>query len=116
MERAAGFLIATPVYWFGPSGLLKNFLDRLTCMENVVELGEERPKLWEKVALLLAVQEEEGASLTLASLMLTLNHMGMIVIPYAFYMPSNEWKGKAFKRDVEMSCKLMLKLMKSLSC
>lgn len=32
LERADAIVFGIPVYWFNISGLMKNFIDRLTCM------------------------------------------------------------------------------------
>lgn len=38
--EADGLIFATPIYWFAPSGVMKNLLDRMTCLENMVAFGE----------------------------------------------------------------------------
>ncbi len=72
-----GFVLATPVYWFGASGWVKNFLDRLTSLENAGKLLEG------KIAGLLACAEEAGAAHTLMHLMAVLNDMGLLIPPYS---------------------------------
>ncbi|MEM4556385.1 MAG: flavodoxin family protein, partial [Sulfolobales archaeon] len=34
--EADGLIISSPIYWFGVSGLLKNLIDRLTVLENMI--------------------------------------------------------------------------------
>ncbi len=74
---ADGLVLATPVYWFGPSGWVKNFVDRLTSLENVGKLLEG------KIAGVLACAEEAGAAHTLMHLMAILNDMGLLFPPYS---------------------------------
>jgi multimeric flavodoxin WrbA len=71
-------LFATPVYWFGPSGLMKNLIDRMTCLEH------ERKLLDGKVGGILCSYEEEGASTTISQLFLALSDMGLVFPPYAY--------------------------------
>lgn len=69
---------ATPVYWFGPSGLMKNLIDRLTCLEHIKKMLDG------KAGGILCTCEEEGASLTIGQLFLTLSDMGLLFPPYAY--------------------------------
>ncbi len=71
-------LFATPVYWFGPSGLMKNLIDRMTCLEH------EKKLLDGKVGGILCSYEEEGASTTISQLFLALSDMGLVFPPYAY--------------------------------
>ena len=80
-------ILGSPIYWFNMSGLLKNFIDRLTCLASSGYLLEN------KVGLSLAVSSEnEGgrvsASLSMAS---ALNHLGLLIPPYGIlYFPGRE--------------------------
>lgn len=77
-----GLIFATPIYWFGPSGLLKILIDRMTCLENMVSFGE--PSYMEgKVVGAIAVGADAGAIFTGAYLITTLNSMGAIIPPWA---------------------------------
>ncbi len=79
---AQGLIIATPVYWYGPSGHLKNFLDRLTVFENMVLLGD-RSWVEGKVAGVIAVGADSGEIMTISYILSTLNSMGVAVPPWA---------------------------------
>lgn len=80
---ADGIIIATPVYWYGPSGHLKNFIDRLTVLENMALLGD---KSWVegKVAGVIAVGADSGEIMAISHILATLNSMGMLIPPWAF--------------------------------
>jgi multimeric flavodoxin WrbA len=56
MAAADIFLFATPVYWYGPTAIMKAFLDRLV----VFNTAEARPQVRGKRALLVAAWEETG--------------------------------------------------------
>ena len=71
-------IFATPVYWFGPSGLIKNLIDRMTSLEHKQKLLDGR------VGGIICSYEEEGASMTISQLFLALSDMGLLFPPYAY--------------------------------
>lgn len=73
---ADGFVIATPTYWFNVPGVLKNFIDSLTVLE-------ENELLEGKVAGFIVYSPEGGEYGVLSSLLLPLNHMGVLFPPYS---------------------------------
>jgi multimeric flavodoxin WrbA len=77
-----GIILVTPVYWYAPSGTLKNLIDRLTSMENMVFHGG-RSLLEGKVASFIATGLDSGTSMTIAYLMLVLNSMGALIAPWS---------------------------------
>lgn len=77
-----GLIIATPIYWFGPSGPIKLLIDRMTCLENMVFFGESS-YMEGKVVGVIAVGADAGAIFTGAYLITALNSMGAIVPPWA---------------------------------
>ena len=89
--EADGFIIATPIYWYAPSGVTKNFIDRLTAFENMIFI-EGRSLLEGKVAGLIAVGNDVGAIQLLSTLGTTLNTMGMLLPPWsvAYYSEKGE--------------------------
>jgi multimeric flavodoxin WrbA len=56
MTRADVLLFVTPVYWYGPTSIMKTFLDRLV----VFNTPESRPLVRGKAAGLVAAWEEKG--------------------------------------------------------
>lgn len=75
---ADAVVFGSPVYWFGPSGQMKNFIDRMTCLEH------EKKLLDGKVAGLVFNYEDEGASMAIAEMFLTLSDMGFLFPPYGY--------------------------------
>ncbi len=76
-------IFATPVYWYGPSGQIKNLVDRMTCMENMTSFGE--PSYMEgKVIGVITVGSDAGLVFASAHLMTALNGMGAVVPPWAY--------------------------------
>ncbi|MBW3015955.1 flavodoxin family protein [Candidatus Woesearchaeota archaeon] len=87
LKKADIIVFGTPVYWFNMSGLMKTFIDRLTCM------AASGYTLQGKIgAFLSASKEDEGgklnASLAMAS---CLNHLGLLIPPYGIlFYPGRE--------------------------
>lgn len=79
--KSDALIFATPVYWFGPTGLMKNFIDRLTVFGNQTYFLEG------KVGIFMSVsKEDEGGKLNAAlSMASALNHMGLFIPPYGIY-------------------------------
>ena len=80
--RADGLIIATPIYWYSPSGPVKNFIDRLTAFENMIFVTG-RSWVEGKVCGLIAVGNDSGMIMVLSNLMIILNSMGFIIPPFA---------------------------------
>ena len=80
--EADGFVLATPVYWYGVSGVMKNFIDRLTALENMIYF-DGRSWLEGKVAAFIATGNDVGALAVIQYLMAVLNSMGVLVPPWA---------------------------------
>ncbi len=82
MLRYDAYIFATPVYWYHVSGQLKNLVDRLTSMENMI-YHTGRSLLEGKVAGFIAVGNDTGALNAIAWLMVTFNSMGVHVPAWA---------------------------------
>lgn len=89
--EADGLIFATPIYWFAPSGVMKNLIDRMTCLENMVSFGESS-YLEGKVFGAVVVGADTGALMTGGYLITTLNSMGAIIPPWAI---AYSYKSKA---------------------
>jgi len=84
-----GMIIASPIYWFNVSGPLKNFIDRLTALENMIFI-DGRSWLDGKVVGFIAVGNDEGAIAVISNLMVVTNSLGMVIPPWAlaYYVDS----------------------------
>lgn len=80
--KSDGLIIATPLYWYGPSGHLKNLIDRMTVFENMIFV-EGRSLVEGKVAGFIAVGNDSGNIMAIAYMMTVLNSMGFIIPPWA---------------------------------
>ncbi len=75
-------IIATPIYWYAPSGAVKNLIDRMTSFENMIHhVGKSLVE--GKVAAVIAVGNDTGAIQVIAWLMAVLNSMGFHIPPWA---------------------------------
>ena len=82
INEAQVLILATPVYWYAPSGLLKNLIDRMTCLENMVAYGE--PSYMEgKVIGVITVGADAGLTLAGGYLLTVMNAMGALIPPWA---------------------------------
>lgn len=82
MLDSDGFIISTPVYWYSVSGVLKNFIDRLTSLENMI-IHSGRSLLEGKVAGFIATGNDSGVIYTIGYLMTVFNSMGVHIPPWA---------------------------------
>ncbi len=80
--ESEGLIIATPIYWYAPSGLVKNFIDRLTVFENMIYITG-RSWVEGKIAGVIAVGNDSGSIQTIANIQATLNSMGFILPPWS---------------------------------
>lgn len=99
--RADGIVFATPTHWFNVSSLMKLFLDRLTSLEHYGFLLEG------KVAGFLVYGPQGGALNAAMLLVMTANHMGMVIPPYAAIF--DEGRGdKWIKKEYDVLAKNIL--------
>lgn len=80
--EAKGVIIATPIYWFSPSGLTKNFLDRLTALENMIFV-EGKSWLEGKIGGVIAIGNDGGGLNVVSTIVSALNCMGFLIPPFA---------------------------------
>ena len=80
--EADGLIISTPVYWYAPSGVLKNFIDRLTSLENMI-FHSGRSLLEGKVVGFIATGLDSGVFMAIAYMMSVFNSMGAVVAPWS---------------------------------
>ncbi len=82
IKESDALIIATPIYWYGPSGQLKNLIDKLTVFENMA-LIEGRSWVEGKPAGFIVVGGDSGEIMTIAYLMVVFNSMGFLIPPWA---------------------------------
>lgn len=114
LEEAEGIVFASPVYWFNISGLMKNFLDRLTCLEYSPKESDSFV-LEGKVVGLVVSGEEAGMTSALSAMLNFALHQGMVVPPYPMvYSFSEEKKNlKWNKIDLGLLGKNILTMIKA---
>lgn len=84
-----GIIFITPIYWYNIPGPLKNFVDRLTVLENAI-FTEGRSKVEGKVAGFIAIGNDTGAIAVIQNLMVIMNSFGMIIPPWALAYHESE--------------------------
>jgi multimeric flavodoxin WrbA len=109
LEEADGIVFGTPTYWFNMSGLMKNFIDRLTVTEKGWMLEN-------KVAGFVATgaKYEDGAMMAITSMAGAMNGLGMIIFPYSmlYFRGQGRSHPKWAKDDLSTFSKRMLNMIK----
>ena len=80
---AKAVIIASPINWNNMSARLKDFLDRLTSIQNMSLLGKEIPTTG-KVVGILVNGHEDGAVKTAMDIFFYFQQMGYIFAPFGF--------------------------------
>jgi len=97
-----GVILATPIYWYNMSGLMKNLIDRLTVFENMVHI-HGRSLMEGKAAGFIAIGDDTGSIAVIQNLMVILNSMGALIPPWALACYSS-------RSSIEESERLILDL------
>jgi len=77
MVKSDGIIFATPSYWYNVSAVLKTLLERMTSLENT-----PTKYLDGKPAAVISAAGEDGAQAAITPVVITLIHMGMVILPY----------------------------------
>lgn len=93
--KAKGIVIGCPSYWFSVSGQLKNFIDRLTCLENSGFLLEE------KIFAAISTAQETGGEEVSHYLISVFNEMGCVIPPFASPFFNEKGAGSWLKKDLK---------------
>jgi multimeric flavodoxin WrbA len=85
--RADGLVLATPVYWANMSGIMKDFLDHLTALEN------DGFQLEGKAAAFIAASKENegGVEMAAMAMVTALAQMGVLIPPNAVMWYPGKW-------------------------
>lgn len=85
--RADGIVLATPVYWANMSGVMKDFIDRLTPLEN------DGYRLEGKLAAFIAASKENegGGEMAVMSMVTALAQMGVLIAPNSVMWHPGAW-------------------------
>ncbi|MBM3304146.1 MAG: flavodoxin family protein [Candidatus Aenigmarchaeota archaeon] len=77
LKKADCLVLGSPTYWYSMSGLMKNFIDRLTACDMV-----EPPLLDGKVFGVVSTALKEGSAQVTLQIIAPLTSMGAIMVPY----------------------------------
>lgn len=88
IRRADGLVFATPTYWANMSAAMKDFIERLTALEN------EDYALEGKVASFIATSKENegGVEMAAMSMVMAVAQMGVLIPPNAIIWSPGDWK------------------------
>jgi len=78
LKKVDCIILGSPTYWYSLSGLMKNFIDRLTAQDML-----EPPIMDGKVVGFVATAGLEGSQQSITQMLIPLSSMGAIVVPYS---------------------------------
>jgi len=91
LKKTDCIILGSPTHWYGMSGLMKNFIDRLTATDTL------EPSLLDgKVVGFVATAGLDGSAQTIAQMFLPLSSMGAIPVPHADVYSNN---GKVWRSE-----------------
>ncbi|UCD03632.1 MAG: NAD(P)H-dependent oxidoreductase [Candidatus Woesearchaeota archaeon] len=91
IKKADCVILASPVYWYAMSGLMKNFIDRLTSCDVA-----EPPVLDGKVFGFVTTAYLDGAAGVTLQMLAPVSSMGAIIAPYNDLFANN---GKVWREE-----------------
>lgn len=83
--RADALAVSTPIYWGGPSSLLRILIEKMTALENncdKIVINEHKEPLEGKPFVIVSSQDCEGASLALSQTAWAFCQLGLMLLPY----------------------------------
>lgn len=83
LEGCKAVIVASPINWNNMSARLKDFLDRLTCIENL-PLAEKRTLVAGKVFGIVVNGHEDGGMKTALDIFVYFQQLGFIMAPFGF--------------------------------
>ena len=83
IREVKAVIICSPINWNNMSARLKDFLDRLTSVQNMCLLGKESMTTGKTVGILIN-GHEDGALKTAMDIFIYFQQMGFILAPYGF--------------------------------
>ena len=78
LKKVDCLILGSPTYWYSCSGLMKNFIDRLTAQDML-----EPPILDGKVVGFVSTAGLEGSGQAIVQMLIPLSSMGAVVVPYS---------------------------------
>lgn len=110
LKKADCLVLSSPTYWYSLSGLMKNFIDRLTAQDML-----KPPILDGKVVGFVTTADLEGSQQALTQMLIPLSSMGAIVVPYSdlFSNRGNIWRTELGINPEKRLAKNLIVLTKS---
>jgi multimeric flavodoxin WrbA len=83
IREVKAVIVCSPINWNNISARLKDFLDRLTSLQNMCLLGKESMTTGKTIGILIN-GHEDGAAKTMMDIFFYFQQMGFIFAPYGF--------------------------------
>lgn len=106
--KAQALVLGAPSFWFSIPGQVKNFIDRLTALENNGDLLEG------KIFAAVSSAEESGGEEVSHYLISTFNEMGCLIPPFATPFFNEKGGGSWKEKDLEILGQNIVRLAKAL--
>jgi len=94
---AKAVIVVTPINWNGMPAMLKDFLDRLTCIENMYIIDKSTPLAGRTVGIIVN-GHEDGAYKTAFDIFMVFQNLGYILAPYGIAYSTH---GRAFTSETD---------------
>ena len=95
--QAKAVIVISPINWNGMPGLLKDFLDRLTCVENMYLIDGSLPMAGRTLGIVVN-GHEDGAYKTAFDIFMVFQNLGFILAPYGIAYSTH---GRQHKPDTD---------------
>ena len=102
-------ILGSPTYWYSLSGLMKNFIDRLTPQDTI------KPPIFDgKVAGFVSTADLEGSQQALTQMLIPMSTMGAIIVPYSdvYANKGHVWRSELGIEPEKRLAKNLLELTK----
>ncbi|MEK6816186.1 MAG: NAD(P)H-dependent oxidoreductase [Nanoarchaeota archaeon] len=83
MINSRAIIVCSPINWNSMSGRMKVFLDRTTCIQNKILIGEKSLVACKALGMLIN-GHEDGASKTMMDIFFYFQQMGYILAPFGY--------------------------------
>ena len=107
--KSRAVIVVSPINWNGMSALLKTFLDRLTCIENMYLIDGSLP-LAGRTCGIVVNGHEDGAYKTAFDIFMVFQNLGFVLAPYGIAYSTH---GRLFQPETDHEYFRNDELMKS---
>lgn len=105
---AKAVIVASPINWNSMNAQMKDFLDRLTCIQNLALVEKKAPCAGKTLGILVA-GHEDGAYKTALDIFLVFQQMGFVLAPFGIAYITH---GRSYKSETDSAFILKDRIIK----